>query len=191
MMFRKKVKQLVAKYADAGKLSKANADYASLQKTSTMLVSNINLHHVNIGQHHCIDIDARELALVYKRIIGSKLHAVIGSIDAEHTIFEVCELTKCSFSQSRFQWTVFRDTSVKDTVFHGCYFYNVSLNGMLDSESAVFIGCRFLMCDLSRSKATFINCAISMSNADGIRIIDQVVDKADNMANVEKVIKEA
>lgn len=170
------IKPLIAhlKYLETLGVFRSTANEIAIQKASHLRVAKAAYHHVELGSKHCFDIQASTLALVYKHIEDSSFFACTASLDAQHTIFERCKLDRCVFSYSRFEWTKFIKTTVDHTTFIDSKFFEADFEGMLNSHTAVFVNCRFLLCDLTSSNALFVNCKFDNCQTEGIRIIPKI-----------------
>lgn len=160
------------KFLEKVHVAKSTAHSAAIRKTYNLRLAHADFHYVNLSRYGIKHIDSATVDLVYKHILDTKFTVVMGSIDAQYTIIERCSFTKCMFSNSKFEWTTFIDTSIKETTFHFSKFFDIDFAGMKDSEDAVFVNCRFCLCKMTTSKATFINCTFDQCETEGIRIIN-------------------
>lgn len=160
-------------YLESIKVPKSLANRLSIQKARHMRIAHADYSYTHISQERLIDLKDNGIALIYKNIKQSSFLGAVGSIDAQHTTFEDCDFSKAKFHHSAFVWTTFINTSIKQTTFNQCRFFDVDFDGMTDSDSAVFIRCQICLCNILDSKALFIDCDFQdCEQADDLRIIN-------------------
>lgn len=160
-------------YLESIKITENLANRFSIQKPRHIRVAHTDYSYMHISKDHLLDIRSNGLDLAYKHIKQSCFLGTVGCINAEHTIFEDCKLTSSKFHHSSFEWTKFINTNIDRAVFNDCRFYNVDFEGMINTDSAIFINCTFHLCKISGCQALFISCDYQQCEKSNLRIISR------------------
>lgn len=167
-------------YLESINVPKSMANRAAIQKTRHLRIANADYSFTHISQNRLLDLKDDAIALVYKHIKQSSFLGVVGSIDAQYTIFEDCNFKRAKLHHSSFEWTKFINTSIEKATFNDCRIFDVDFAGMTDTDSAVFINCQFCLCKILDCKALFIDCDFDECElSDDLRIINNKDNKAE------------
>lgn len=162
----------------------------STLKRGNKRIALANYSHAKLSKKKIIDIRDDELDLLFKHFKKSTFLRAVGSIGAEQAVFEDCILDKANFHYSWFEQTKFINTSIKNTKFADSKFHDVDFKGLNNSESAVFVNCRFHACEMVGCKALFIDCDFYDCENEGLRIINNhKEDKIERQQYLAKKIK--
>lgn len=159
-------------YLEAIQVPGSLANRVSIQKSRHMRIAHADYSYTHISYRNLTNLKDDGLMLVYKHIKDSRFSGAVGSIDAQYTVFEDCTLDRAKFHHSSFEWTKFINTSIKRATFIDSKFFDIDFKDLINSESAVFINCRFCLCKMTECKALFIDCDFSDCEKDGLRIIN-------------------
>lgn len=173
---------------------KATSDGASnrlsTQKTGNRRIALADYSYTRIGKRQITDIRNDDFDLLFKHFKKSTFLGAAGLIDAQHAVFEDCILDKANFYRSWFEGTKFINTSIKNTKFADSKFHDVDFKGLNNSESAVFVNCRFHACGMVGCKALFVDCDFDDCEDEGLRIINNhKEDKIERQQYLAKKIK--
>ncbi|MBO6225357.1 MAG: hypothetical protein J6N72_07910 [Psychrobacter sp.] len=180
----------VKSFGGAKTTSAGASNRISTQKEGNKRIALADYRFAKLSKKKIIDIRNDELDLLFKHFKKSTFLGAVGSIGAEHAVFEDCILDKANFHYSWFEWTKFINTSIKNAKFADSKFHNVDFSGLNNSESAVFVNCRFHMCKMIGCKALFIDCDFDDCENEGLRIINNdKKDKTERQQYLAKTIK--